>query len=318
MKWIETKITLDCEEATLAVDLVADIFHTLGARGVVVDDPLLEPAEEWGENALPRPATPAVTGYLPDDERLKGCRWILEKKLAEVAQHLAMTFSIATAAVDEKDWAEAWKAFFWPEEITPGIVVKPTWRDYTPKAGQLVIEIDPGMAFGTGTHPTTALCIRLIEKHLRANQAVLDVGTGSGILLIAAAKLGAATLTGIDLDPLAIEIARENLTLNQVDPGAITLKCADLVDSVPLSFDLVVANILAEVILDLLEDVGRVLKPGGILICSGIIEAHQRRVADKMAANGFVFLDIEKEGDWVAFAGRSATSAGSCGPPARP
>ena len=304
MKWIEAKVVFACENESLAVELIADIFSTLGIRGVVVDDPHLEPAEGWGQDAVPRPSKPAVTAYFPADDRLIEHRRRLEQNLSRLARDQGIDASVTYCPVNEENWAESWKAFFWPEEITPGIVVKPTWRDYRPSADQMVIEIDPGMAFGTGTHPTTAMCVRLLHKYVRQDQSVLDVGTGSGILLIAAAKLGATRLTGIDLDPLAVEVARSNLSQNHIDPQSVNLQCADLVDSVSGFHDLVVANILAEVIIELLDDVASILKPGGIFICSGIIEAFQSGIAEKMAFCGFDLLDIEKDSDWVAFAGK--------------
>ena len=307
MKWIEAKVTFACENETLAVELIADIVQNLSARGVMIDDPHLEPADGWGADAVARPSKPAVTGYFCADERLEEKRRNLEQDLARLCRQQAINYSIVYRPMDEEDWAEAWKTFFWPEAITPSIVVKPTWREYDPSANQMVLEIDPGMAFGTGTHPTTALCIRLLQKYIQPNHSVLDVGTGSGILLVAAAKLGASRLTGIDMDPLAVEVAWSNLEQNHIDPQAVTLQCADLVDAVSRPHDLVVANILAEVIITLLDDVGRVLKPGGIFICSGIIEAFRSKVAEKMALAGFDILDIEKDGDWVAFVGKLAT-----------
>jgi len=184
-------------------------------------------------------------------------------------------------------------------------VVKPTWREYAAEPGQLIIEIDPGMAFGTGTHPTTALCVQLLEKHLQAGRTVLDVGTGSGILLIAAAKLGAGHLTGTDLDPMAVEVARKNLLQNRISPSAFELICGHLAEDIHRSFDVVVANILADVIIDLMEQGVPMTRPGGLFICSGIIEAYHARVAAKMAACGFDIVDVLKEGDWVALVGRS-------------
>ncbi len=307
MKWIEAKITFESQNEALAVDLIADAFYEINAKGVVVDDPSLEPEEGWGPDAVPSPTQPAVTGYLPADDQMEARRQILEHALSRLARDNGLTHTIAYQSIDEEDWAESWKAFFWPQEISPRIAVKPTWREYDPKPGQQVIEIDPGMAFGTGTHPTTSLCIELLEQFARPKHAVLDVGTGSGILLIAAAKLGAGRLTGIDLDPMAVEVAGRNLAQNHIDPQIVELYCGDLARAVSGTYDLVVANILAETILLLLDDVGRTLKPDGIFICSGIIEAYQSAVAEKMIAGGFDILEIKREGDWVAFAGRRAT-----------
>jgi ribosomal protein L11 methyltransferase len=304
MQWIETKITFEGDQAGLISDLIADAFYSLDAKGVVVDDPFLEPEESWAPDAVPRPQQPAVTGYLPVDERLEGRRQDLEQRLSQLAESQGFAYRIHCKAVEEEDWAESWKAFFWPEKITERIVVKPTWREYAAESGQVIIEIDPGMAFGTGTHPTTALCVRLLEEYLHAERTVLDVGTGSGILLIAAARLGAGRLTGTDMDPMAVEVARKNLLQNRIAPSAFELVCGHLAEEIHGTFDVVVANILADVIIDLLDKGVPVTRPGGIFICSGIIEAYHIRVAEKMAACGFDIVDVRKEGDWVALVGR--------------
>jgi ribosomal protein L11 methyltransferase len=309
MQWIEAKVVFRGENEQLIVDLIADAFYSLNAKGVVVDDPRMEPGESWAPDAVPLPEQPAVTGYLPADAQLEHRRQLLAQRLVRLAEENGFTYGIHFRAIDEEDWAQSWKAFFWPRRITPRIVVKPTWREYRAEPGQLIIEIDPGMAFGTGTHPTTVLCIHLLEKYLRPAQRVLDVGTGSGILLIAAAKLGAARLTGIDLDPLAVEVARQNIRQNHIPPEAVELICGHLVDHVTGSYDVVVANILAEVIIHLLDDVTRVIRPGGLLICSGIIQAARSDVAEKMTACGFDVIDVQEQEEWVALAGRLGPAA---------
>jgi ribosomal protein L11 methyltransferase len=304
MQWIEAKVTFDDDRQGVIVDLIADVFYSLDAKGVVVDDPLLEPVESWAPDAVERPLQPAVTGYLPADDRLEGRRQDLEVRLSRLADRQGFVYNLRYGTVEEEDWAESWKDFFWPQKITERIVVKPTWREYTAEAGQHVIEIDPGMAFGTGTHPTTALCVRLLEDYLQPGRTVLDVGTGSGILLIAAARLGAGHLTGVDLDPMAVDVARKNLLLNRIAPAAFELTCGHLAEDVDGTWDVVVANILAEVIIDLLDQGVPAARPGGLFICSGIIEAYHARVAAKMAACGFDIVDVRKEGDWVALVGR--------------
>lgn len=304
MQWIEAKITFSSDNAALAVDLIADAFYSLNAKGVVIDDPLLEPEESWAPDAVERPSRPAVTGYLPADHKLEDRRHTLERWVARLAGVHVTDYTIDYRPIDEEDWAHSWKAFFRPQKITSRILVKPTWREYEPQEGQLVLEIDPGMAFGTGTHPTTSLCIKLLEKHLRADDTVLDIGTGSGILLIAAAKLGASRLAGVDSDAMAVDVARRNLIQNSIDLSAVELKCGNLLKNVAGTYDVVVANILAEVIIELLDDVVNVVKPGGLFICSGIIKAHQTGVKEKMTACGLDLLDHQQDEDWVAFVGR--------------
>jgi len=307
VQWIEIKVAFSAEDENLAAELVSEVFQDLGTNGVVLDDPHLEPAEGWGDDAVGLPEMPAVTGYFPADERLENRCRRLESALAEMAQRQSLQYTIRYQGIDEQDWAESWKAFFYPAAITPNLVVKPTWRDYAPKPHQQVIEIDPGMAFGTGTHPTTILCVQLLEKYLKMGQTVLDVGTGSGILLIAAAKLGAARLTGVDLDPLALSIARGNLIQNRIAPQRFDLVCGHLIDMLSGSHDLIVANILADVIVELLDQATGVLKPGGIFICSGIIHPHRDKVARKMTACGLQVLEIAERDEWVAIAGRART-----------
>ena len=160
------------------------------------------------------------------------------------------------------------------------------------------------MAFGTGTHPTTSLCIRLLEARLLPGQRFLDVGTGSGILMIAAGKLGAGPMVGVDRDGVAVAVARENLRKNGIGEGAAVVRSGDLLDGVDRTIDVVTANILSEVILVLLDDIRRVLVPGGILICSGIISGNRDKVTEKMAALGFEILEVREKEGWVAVAGR--------------
>lgn len=305
MQWMEAKITFSSDNVTLAVDLIADVFYGMNAKGVVIDDPLLEPEESWAPDAIARPSRPAVTGYLPMDDQYENRRHALEQTVGRWAGGGHLTdYTIAYRLVNEQDWAESWKAFFWPQEITSRIVVKPTWREYAAAPDQLVIEIDPGMAFGTGTHPTTSLCIQLLEDHLRSGDAVLDVGTGSGILLIAAAKLGASRLVGIDSDAMAVDVARKNFIQNNIDSATASLICGDLVNDVTETYEVVVANILAEVIIALLDDVPAVVKPDGLFICSGIIRSLQAEVVEKMSSCGFDILEQKQDEDWVALVGR--------------
>jgi len=305
MKWVAVKVLFEFEDKALAADLIADRFYDLGLKGVVIDDPKIDPDEDWGDDAVPIPEKDAVTGYLPRDERFAGELGVLETTLADLGRATGIQCRVVCSEIDEEDWAHAWKAFFFPERVGRNIVVKPTWREFTPRPDDLVVEIDPGMAFGTGTHPTTSLCITLLEKYLQPGGAFLDVGTGSGILMAAASKLGAGRGLGIDNDPLAVQIAAENLQLNGADPALFQVAAGDLVSSVTSAYDLVTANILAEVIVELLDDLPVHLVPGGIMIASGIIMPNKSAVMDKMTAQGLEVLEVLPKDGWVAVVGKN-------------
>lgn len=308
MKWVETRISYTAADPETAADLISDIFDGFGLQGVAVESPEADAGLDRAEEARSLPSEYAVTGYLPKDTHLaERCR-ILERRLSDFQHGGILNYSITYTDIDEQDWAHAWKAHFHPVEVTDRIVIKPSWREYEPRPDQMVIELDPGMAFGTGTHPTTAMCIRLIEAYLRPGDAFLDIGTGSGILMLAADKLGAASVTGIDNDEVAVEVAQNNLLKNRVPPDRFRVYTSHLAEPAGGFYDLVCANILSEIIVELIPDIRRVLKPAGILICSGIIEAKKEMVTGGLAANGFGIRDMTAEDEWIAIA---ATLSGS-------
>ncbi|CAB1074470.1 Ribosomal protein L11 methyltransferase [Olavius algarvensis Delta 1 endosymbiont] len=313
MKWIEAKVIFDHQENPLAADLIADVFYEFGLQGVVVDDPDLHPVEDWAEDAIGRPTQYAVTGYFHKDRQADARCKTLEEQLIGLQEKRFFYYRINYKEMDDQDWAHAWKAYFWPQKISPHMVVKPTWREYAAAAGDIVIELDPGMAFGTGTHPTTALCLNMIERYLRQGDSFLDVGTGSGILMIAAAKMGAVSLCGIDKDEVAIQIAAQNLALNHIDPSHYWLITGNLVDDIHEPFAFVAANIFSHVILQLLPDISRVMADDGILVCSGIIAENQDSVVAALEDTGFHILEIAQEAEWVAIAGRWRGRAMSAG-----
>jgi ribosomal protein L11 methyltransferase len=306
MNYIEARVTFDHPDPELAGDLIAGAFFDFELQGVVVEDPRLEPEEDWAEDAVARPAAHAVIGYLPEDGRLDGRRLRLEAEVERLGNHIGLVYRVSYRQVDEQDWAESWKAFFWPQKIGTRIVVKPSWRDYRAEPGEIVIELDPGMAFGTGTHPTTALCVQLIESHLKRGDSFLDIGTGSGILMLAAAKLGAGRLCGGDRDGTAVRVAAENLQRNGVDRRCACLVQGSLAEPFKGRFDVVAANILTLVIVDLLNDIPRVLRNDGLFICSGIIDQNRELLVGKMKDMGFELVEIRQKEGWVAIAAKLA------------
>ena len=305
MKWMEAKVIFDFGDKSFATDLISNIFYDLGLKGVVVEELDFEPVEGWIDSTASLPEHDAVTGYFPQDEHAGKRRRLLEKELERLKKESGIISRIVYREFDEKDWAESWKTHFWPEKISKTMVVKPTWREYSPQENEIVLEIDPGMAFGTGAHPTTALCVNMIEKYIKRGDSFLDVGTGSGILMIAAAKLGAEKVWGIDIDKNAIEIARKNLLRNGIDEIRFRVNTGELVDVKEEHFDLIAANIFSEIIIVLLDSVKRVLIRNGIFICSGIIEENKSKVVEKMESLGFEIIEILTKQKWVSIAGRT-------------
>jgi ribosomal protein L11 methyltransferase len=308
MQWTEAKVIFDFHDKELAAELISDVFYGIGVTGLVIESPDAEPTEDdWADGVQQTPEHHAVIAYFPKNDLIEERCRALENKLINLEQTQGVVSRILYREMDEEDWSESWKEFFWPEKISRNIVVKPTWREYSPAENEIVLEIDPGMAFGTGTHPTTALCIRMIEKYLKPGASFFDVGTGSGILMVAAAKLGATYLLGTDKDEVAVEIAEKNLLLNNINPEKFRVMTAHLTSGVTEKFDMVAANILSQVIVILLDDVKNILAQDGIFICSGIVEENRDTVTEKMRALSFELLEIQSEQGWVAIAGKRKT-----------
>jgi ribosomal protein L11 methyltransferase len=304
MKWVEAKIAFDARDPEAAISLISDFFLDIGQQGVSIETPECDPGLDWADGAEPLISHHAVTGYIPENHLLaERCR-LLEEKLFNLNHKLHINCRVAYRDLNEQDWAESWKAFFYPVKVSEKIVIKPTWREYIAQPGEIIIDIDPGMAFGTGAHPTTTMCIRLIEKYIQKDDAFLDIGTGSGILLLAAEKLGASRLVGVDSDDIAVSVASENLMKNQVPEEKIQLITSSLVDGVSGQFQLVAANIIAEIIVNLLGCVRPILSENAILICSGIIEKKMDMVTRELTRQGFEIVDMITQEEWVAVAVR--------------
>lgn len=210
-------------------------------------------------------------------------------------------FNISFYDLADEDYVDNWKKYVFTTRISERFVVKPSWREYEAEEGDLVIELDPGRAFGTGTHPTTYLCIKLMEKYIKENQSVIDVGTGSGILMVAADKLGAQEIWGVDIDPDAVEVAKENLALNKVSKEKTKVLVGNLLNVVEdKKFEVVVANILADVILLLLKDISKVIAENGILILSGIINDKKNLILEACKKEKLEIVEIIEDKEWVA------------------
>ena len=238
----------------------------------------------------------AVSFYLPAEKSLPDALAFLRDRFSS----LGIPVTLETEGLDEEDWAESWKQYYHPIRLGR-VVIVPAWQTYTPAAGEVTVRMDPGMAFGTGTHETTRLVISLLEEELAGGERVLDVGTGSGILAICARKLGAASCAAYDIDPVAVKVARENFREN--DCPDISVGVSDLLRGVSLeggAFDICLANIVAEILCRMAPDLPRCLTSGGRVIVSGIVRDKAEEVDTAMKAAGFERTNARFENDWVA------------------
>ncbi|WP_099187337.1 50S ribosomal protein L11 methyltransferase [Tepidibacter mesophilus] len=305
MKWIEVTI----KTTTEAVEAVTSIIYECEVGGVVIEDPndfLFQDKEDvaWDyieENVFDTGYEGVIIkAYLNEQKNIVGEVEMIREKIK-----LLPTYginigegSVNITEVDEQDWANSWKQYYKPAKVGEKIVVKPTWEEYEKNEDEIVIELDPGMAFGTGTHETTTMCIRELEKRINNEDVVFDIGCGSGILSIAAAKLGAKETIGVDLDEVAVKVSKENVEFNNVD-SSVEIRYGNLMNVVTEKADIVVANIIAEIIAILAKDVSNFLNDGGLFISSGIILEKIELVKAALLENNFEILEVNTMGEWA-------------------
>ena len=316
MKW--KKYTL--KTTTEAEDIISNMMMEAGIEGIEIEDkvPLSErDKEQMFVDILPD---------MPEDDGVAYISFYLEPEMdqAEVLDRVRAGLkeiqtwglsigegTITSSETEDKDWINNWKEYF-HQFYVDDILIKPSWEETKPEdRDKLLIQIDPGTAFGTGMHETTQLCIRQIRKHLTDHTVLLDVGTGSGILSVISLKLGAEKAKGTDLDPCAVDAVRENLEANAIDPGSFELRIGNIIDDQEVQdwagyecYDIVVANILAEVLVPLTPVVLKHLKPGGIYITSGIIDDKEELVVKTVKECGFEVLEVTYQGEWVSVTAR--------------
>lgn len=306
MKWNEVKV----ETTSEAVEAVANILMEAGASGVAIEDALdIEnyKGDAYGELLDKEDFTfltegAYVTAYFPETIFLPEILPTLKARITQLPEFgLAIGKNEVTVSeVEESNWATAWKKYYHPVRITRMLTVVPSWEKYeTEDPMEKIITLDPGMAFGTGTHPTTSLTLQALETALRGGETVLDVGTGSGVLSIASKHLGAKEVHAYDLDEVAVRSAKENMNMNEVAQD-VQVSANDLLKGVEIEADVIVANILADIILLMIPDAWRLLKQTGTLIVSGIIEDKKQMVIDAMEEQGFVVDQIFQKKDWYA------------------
>ena len=303
MQWIEVNVAVTHE----AVEAVADMLTSIGSKGVAIEDPQLindlRNSGTWELCDIPEQENTevvTVSAYYADDEKL-------EKRLAEIDEQLELIEerigkyrfgNTRFRKVNEQDWANEWKQYFHVTHVGKSLVIKPSWEEYVAKEGEHVIEIDPGMAFGTGTHHTTNMMMERLEKVITPEAEVFDVGTGSGILAIASAMLGAKSVKAVDIDAVAVRVARENVADNGLTEQ-IEVREGDLLHGTEGKADVIIANIIADIIIMLLKDIPQKLNDDGIFLASGIIEERVPDIEAEAQKQGLVVDAIDHRGGWV-------------------
>lgn len=307
MNWTEVTI----KTTTEAVEAISNILMEERCGGVMIEDPkdfLFQKKNEldWDyveEEVFNKSGQDGVLikTYIPEERNVLE---LIETVKARIA--LLPSFgldigegSVSLSNVNESDWANEWKKYYKPTKVGKKIVVKPSWEDYEKQEGDLIIELDPGMAFGTGTHETTSMCIRELENYVDETKTVFDIGCGSGILAIAAAELGAKEVVAGDLDEVAVKVSKENCEINHVS-DKVVVKHGSLFEVVDSKADVIVANIIADIIKILAKDVSKFLKEDGVFISSGIILAKIDEVCQALEENGFEIVKVERLGEWSA------------------
>lgn len=312
MNWTEVKIYT----TTAGIDPLTGSMLDLGLQGFMIED--AQDFDEFLHDTTPhwdyvdqavmekmKDCETCVTIYVADNpqgmEELMQVRQILARLKAQDPDGKYGRLELEMKDVDEEDWSNAWKKYYHPVQVGEHLVVCPSWEAYDRQPDDVVLTLNPGMAFGTGTHDTTRLCMELLEKYITPQDTVLDVGCGSGILAITAALLGANKIIGCDIDEVAVKVAGENAALNGVQ-DRISFHQGDLTSQVEGSFQIICANIVADVIIRLSEDAGSYLAKDGIFITSGIIDTREQDVLNALEQNGFQVIERRTSGGWVALA----------------
>lgn len=320
MKWV--KFTLDT--TSQAVDLISAMLNDLGIEGIEIVDKIQLSEEDRKHlfiDFLPDlgddDGSAQISFYADPSQDTESLLEKVREGLHELSEFVPVgSCRISASETEDKDWINNWKEFFKPFRVDDTIVIKPTWEKLEDcREGDLVIEIDPGTAFGTGAHETTKLCMLAMKTHIEPETVLLDAGSGSGILSILAKKLGAGEVVGIDIDPIATDAAIENAEVNglKLKEGNLSFLTGNIIEDEDIrnrigrnKYDMVVANIIADVIIPLSDIVGENLKSGGFFISSGIIHTKEEAVRQAILKNGFTILKTDRMGDWVAFTARRA------------
>lgn len=303
MNWTEVQIKTTAE----LEDVISSILYDAGANGLAIEDPrdileMMKSKGDWDfiDSSLINQELDGILikAYFSESDDLENIIQEIRSRIEDNPELIADENIVTINVLDDNDWAESWKKYYKPIRIGKNIVIKPSWEDYKLVEDDIIIELDPGMAFGTGTHETTMMCTEALEQFVKSGDMVYDIGCGSGILSIVAAKLGASKVVGVDLDELCVKVSNKNIILNNVE-DIIEIKSGNLLAVVEGKANIIVSNIIAEVIAKMTKDLKGYLSNNGIFITSGIILEKIELVENALLENGFEIIDIVKKNEWA-------------------
>ena len=300
MKWIKVKVDYFSDNLEKTKAKLVNMFNEIGINQIEVIDYFSENKLDYNDNFSIKNDVWSIIGYIVDNRFANTKLNIIFNNLKEFMEsENEFIYEIFTAKCNDEDWQDEWKKYFHTVNITDNIVIKPSWDEYEPSDNEIVVEIDPGLAFGTGTHETTSLCVEFLEKYAQNKKKLLDIGCGSGILMLIGKKLGVEKVVGIDIDEKVNDVVLENFSKNGINDNFQVI-IGNLVDNVNEKYDLVVSNILVDVIEKQLEDIEKALEKGAIVIFSGILNEKEEAFLKKAKNYNLKQIDRKDKNNWVS------------------
>ena len=300
MKWIKVKVDYFSDNSAISKGKIINIFEEIGIKETEAIDYFSDNSLDYNRNFKNENKIWSIAGYIIDN-RFSGSKLkIINENLEKYAdENEDFGYEIYTSRCSDDDWKDEWKKYFHTVKITDNIIIKPSWDSYEATGNEKIIEIDPGMAFGTGTHETTSLCVEFLEKYSNGRKKLLDIGCGSGILMLIGKKIGIGNVTGIDIDDKVEEVVKENFRKNNIFEN-FKIIIGNLVDNINDKYDIVVSNILVDVLIELLENIEKVLEKNAIVIFSGILKEKEEEFVEKTGLYKLKNIDRNEKNNWVS------------------
>ncbi len=300
MKWIKVKVDYFSDNLAISKGKIINIFEEIGIKETEAIDYFSDNSLDYNRNFKNENKIWSIAGYIIDN-RFSGSKLkIINENLEKYAdENEDFGYEIYTSRCSDDDWKDEWKKYFHTVKITDNIIIKPSWDSYEATGNEKIIEIDPGMAFGTGTHETTSLCVEFLEKYSNGRKKLLDIGCGSGILMLIGKKIGIGNVTGIDIDDKVEEVVKENFRKNNIFEN-FEIVIGNLVDNINDKYDIVVSNILVDVLIELLENIEKVLEKNAIIIFSGILKEKEEEFVEKTGLYKLKNIDRNEKNNWVS------------------